>query len=102
MPYLNPGGGSTYNPEAVVSVKTISADATTNQAAVTQQPRTLAQAVEDANIAVKPLPQPVKSASDLPTDAVPGQLYMSASTPNVVYFLGTDNIWRALPAVTVT
>jgi hypothetical protein len=68
---------------------------------VTVQSGTVEQAIEAASQTIKPIPG-APAIANLPTNAVPGSLYVFPSQPAVIYTLGFDNIWRALLLVPVT
>lgn len=67
---------------------------------VAVQSGTVEQAVEQASVAVKSIPT-APALANLPTNAIPGQFYSFDSQPGTLYFLGKDNVWRALLAVAV-
>jgi hypothetical protein len=67
---------------------------------VVVQSGTVQQALEQASISVKQIPT-AADPGNLPSNAIPGQLYTFTSQPGTLYFLGADNVWRALLAVAV-
>lgn len=103
MPYVNPGGGSSYNPEwmapapaPVVSYSSVVQGAASNQNAVATQAVAVEDAVADTSVSVKALPKPVYSPADLPTNAEPGQIFHSVGSPGAIFFFCSDYLWRAL------
>jgi hypothetical protein len=92
-------GGSVVQP--IVGFHSISSTPLGGGAAtVVVQSGTVEQAVQEASVAVKQIPT-AANPGNLPANAIPGVFYSFTSQPGTLYFLGADNVWRALLAVAV-
>jgi hypothetical protein len=102
MPFVQSPGGGTFNPEAPVGVLTVDPKAPSNFTALSEQPRTPAQIAEENSVQVKALPNPIRTAADLPSNAKPGQFFTSRSNASALYVMGYDGVWRAVALVTLS
>lgn len=106
MPYVEignvaPGGGGAGRTLSIVSVQSVATDAT-GATVVSEQARSVQEAVVEAGQAVKVLPPATAPrVANLPSTAKPGEMYSFAANPAAIYVYGSDNIWRALLLVTV-
>lgn len=101
MPVVHDGGAAPP-PPASHPIVVVDPDGDGTQTVVEQQPASVEEAVQAASATVKQITVGQPSVGSLPRNARPGEFYSFASNPSVVYFLGSDNIWRALVAVPVT
>jgi hypothetical protein len=90
MPQVTDGGSLT---QPLVGFHSVATE-------VVVQSGTVQQAIAEASVSVKQIPT-AADPGNLPSNAIPGQLYSFTSQPGTLYFLGADNVWRALLAVAV-
>ena len=98
MPQVTDGGSVSQPLVAFHSVAPVAGSSVTQ---VVVKAGTVEQAVEQASVAIKPIPG-APAIANLPANAVPGQFYVFPSQPATLYFLGFDNVWRAVLAVSVS
>lgn len=97
MPVVHEGG-SVVQP--IVGFHSVAPAVGGGAATVVVQSGTVQEAVQEASKAVKSIPT-APALANLPSNAIPGQFYSFDSQPGTLYFLGKDNVWRALLAVPV-
>jgi hypothetical protein len=101
MPQVTDGGSVAQPIVGFFSIGSVAGGGASGGATeVVVQSGTVQEAVTQASVAIKQIPT-APDPGNLPANAIPGQFYSFTSQPGTLYFLGADNVWRAVLAVAV-